>query len=179
MTHEEFQAAANHWKVKEALEIRQAKAEDLSQILPIYAYARKFMKETGNPNQWKDTTPREEVLRKDIDAGNLYVIQDAQGIHAVFAFIIGEDPTYIRIEQGSWQSDSPYGTIHRLAGDGTQKGIFEMVVKYCLEKIPHLRVDTHADNKVMQHLILKNGFEKRGIIYIADGTPRIAYELGE
>ena len=171
MTQEEFHQA------DDTLEILSAKESDMPEILPIYAYARKFMKETGNPNQWKDTTPKEEVLRKDIAAGNLYVIRDAHGIHAVFAFIIGEDPTYTRIDQGSWQSDSPYGTIHRLAGDGTQKGLFGMVVKYCLEKIPHLRVDTHEDNKVMQHLILKNGFERRGIIYIADGTPRIAYEL--
>lgn len=165
------------YEVNDTPEILAAKEEDLPQILQIYAYARKFMKETGNPNQWKNTAPTEEELKKDIKAGNLYVIRDTHRIHAVFAFIIGEDPTYARIEQGCWKSDKSYGTIHRVASDGTQRGIFEMVVNYCLDRIPHLRVDTHEDNKVMQHLILKNGFERRGIIYVADGTPRIAYEL--
>ena len=28
----------------------------------------------------------------------------------------------------------------------------------------------------MQHLIEKNGFQRCGIIYVEDGSPRIAYE---
>ena len=51
-----------------------------------------------------------------------------------------------------------------------------MSVEFCSEKISHLRIDTHEDNIVMQHLIIKNGFRKCGIIHIADGSPRIAYE---
>jgi hypothetical protein len=31
----------------------------------------------------------------------------------------------------------------------------------------------------MQHVVEKHGFQRRGIIYIADGTPRIAYEYIE
>lgn len=30
--------------------------------------------------------------------------------------------------------------------------------------------------QIMQHLICKNGFQKCGIIYVEDGSPRIAYE---
>lgn len=40
----------------------------------------------------------------------------------------------------------------------------------------NIRIDTHADNKTMQHLIEADGFTRCGIIYIADGTPRIAYQ---
>lgn len=39
-----------------------------------------------------------------------------------------------------------------------------------------MRIDTHENNKVMQHLIKKNGFQECGIIYVEDGSPRIAYE---
>ena len=39
----------------------------------------------------------------------------------------------------------------------------------------NIRVDTHRDNIVMQRLVEKLGFSRRGIIYIADGTERIAY----
>ena len=29
---------------------------------------------------------------------------------------------------------------------------------------------------IMQKVLLKNGFQETGIIYVEDGTPRIAYE---
>ena len=159
-----------------SLKIIQAKQTDLPRILEIYAYTRNYMKKTGNPNQWKDHFPPEALLANDIEAGNLYVVKHEDRIHAVFAFIIGEDPTYAKIEQGCWHSDEEYGTLHRVAGDGEVKGIFNLIVAFCNQKIKHLRIDTHKDNKVMQHLILKNGFCKCGIIYIEDGSPRIAYD---
>ncbi len=40
----------------------------------------------------------------------------------------------------------------------------------------NFRIDTHNDNKIMQHVIEKNGFIRCGIIYVKDGSPRIAYE---
>ena len=87
--------------------IRLAQNQDFKEILMIYAYARKFMAEHGNPTQWGSTSPREEVLRNDIRQQQLYVIEnDAKDkILGVFALIIGEDPTYQRIEQGSWKDE--------------------------------------------------------------------------
>lgn len=158
------------------LEIRQAVTDDLLRILEIYAYAREFMKKTGNPTQWSDKHPAKAVLERDIENGSLYAVWDEHTIHAVFALVLGSEPTYTRIENGQWLSKLPYGTMHRIASDGEIRGIFGEIVEFCSEKIPHLRIDTHENNKVMQHLIEKNGFEKCGIIYVADGTPRIAYE---
>ena len=42
--------------------------------------------------------------------------------------------------------------------------------------LPELRADTHADNKIMQHLLEKNGFTRCGVIHVADGSPRFAYQ---
>ena len=67
-------------------------------------------------------------------------------------------------------------TIHQVASDGTIHGFFSQIVDYCWTQIPHLRVDTHTDNQIMQHLIQKNGFERRGIIYVLNHSPRIAFE---
>ena len=156
-------------------QIRTAELEDLPRIQDIYAYARKFMAETGNPKQWGTTHPPVETLREDIRQGQLYVATDGDTIHGVFMFFLGEDPTYRQIFEGSWLSDAPYGTIHRIASDGSG-GILKAVVAFCGEKCAHLRIDTHHDNQVMQRAIEKAGFSRRGIIYIADGTPRIAYE---
>lgn len=158
------------------MNIRKAKINDLPQILQIYKSARDFMKETGNAEQWGDQYPTRKVLKEDIRSGNLYVVKNQGAICAVFAFIVGKEPTYEKITQGHWLSDTEYGTLHRVAGDGTAHGIFDMVLAFCSQKTSHLRIDTHSQNKIMQHLILKNNFQKCGIIYVADGSPRIAYE---
>lgn len=158
------------------LHIKKAEMKDLPRILEIYAYARNFMKETGNASQWKDDFPPEYLLVSDIEDGNLYVIKEEDTIHAVFAFLMGEEPTYSVIEQGGWLSDTEYGTLHRIAKDGAVQGIFDRIVAFCSQKIDHLRIDTHRDNRVMQHLIRKNGFRECGMIHVADGSLRIAYE---
>lgn len=159
----------------ENLKIRLAIPADLNEIEQIYAFARKFMAENGNPTQWGNVHPRREILQKDIATQNLYVVTKHQQIVGVFYFVIGADPTYGHIENGSWRSDSTYGTIHRIASRGS--GVFGACVEFCRSKCNHIRVDTHADNKPMQHLAEKYGFSRRGIIYVEDGTPRIAYDL--
>ena len=155
--------------------VRPAAKEDLSRIFEIYDIAKHFMWNNGNPTQWAPNYPAQEQLESDIAAGHLFVVSDESQIHGVFAFILGEDPTYAIIEQGSWRSDSPYGTIHRVASDGSG-GILRIALDYAQTKANHLRIDTHEDNKPMQHLVEKYGFSKRGIIYASNGTPRLAYD---
>lgn len=154
--------------------VRLAKKEDMERIGQIYDYARSFMEKTGNPNQWGKTNPPVSQLEKDIAVGNLYVVGDAE-IHGVFAYIPGKDPTYGHIEDGAWISDEPYGTIHRIASDGSG-GIFTAALGFALSRCSHVRIDTHHDNKVMQYVIGKHGFTRCGIIYLESGDPRIAYE---
>ena len=155
-------------------QIRKATMEDLPRILELYAYAREFMVKTGNPNQWGSTHPPRETLEADIPAGNLYVVEN-NGLHGVFAYFTEPDPTYSYIEDGNWLDDSPYGTIHRIAADGSG-GIFSAVLQFVREQNPHVRIDTHEDNQVMQHVLQKHGFLRTGIIYLEDGDSRIAYE---
>lgn len=97
-------------------------------------------------------------------------------MEGVFAFIPGEDPTYRYIEDGSWHWNRPYGTIHRLASRGTARGVAKACFDFCREKIPYLRIDTHADNHPMQSAVLRYGFRKCGTIYLTDGSPRIAFD---
>ena len=87
-------------------QIRQAQWADFDRILEIYAIARDFMAQTGNPTQWGNHYPPLSMLEADIPAGNLYVVED-QGIHGVFAYFSEPDPTYAYIEDGAWLSDRP------------------------------------------------------------------------
>ena len=73
--------------------ITLATAADLPQILAIYAHARAFMAQHGNPNQWGASRPTEADITAHIAARELYVLREADAIHGVFAFILGEDPT--------------------------------------------------------------------------------------
>lgn len=160
----------------EAEEIVTAKEADLPRILEIYDIAKAYMGANGNPNQWNGAYPDLETLRTDIEKQRLYVYKKDGRIHGVFMLLLEEEPTYAYIEGGSWREETPYGTIHRLAGDGEVKGLFAKCVAFCEKKVPYLRADTHFDNHTMQHLLEKNGFERRGIIYLKNGDPRIAYQ---
>lgn len=157
--------------------IRPAAPEDLRDIMEIYRAARDFMMKTGNATQWGEDYPPQSLLEDDIAKKQLYVCSSDETIYGVFAFIIGNDPTYRIIEQGSWKNESLYGTIHRIASDGTTKGVLGECLDFCQTQIDHIRIDTHENNRVMQHLFEKHGFDRRGIIYTASGEPRIAYEL--
>ncbi len=161
--------------------IRKAEEKDLPRMLEIYEYARAFMAENGNPNQWGPTGwPPEEVLRGDIASGGSYVCVDDSGrIAGTFFFTQGKDiePTYREMTEGEWLDDSPYGVIHRLASDGTVKGTGRFCISWALEQCGHMRMDTHGDNKLMQRLLESMGFKRCGIIHVVeDNYPRIAYE---
>lgn len=156
--------------------IRPAAGDDIPAILDIYQTARRFMAANGNASQWGDSYPPGHLIRSDIDNGYLHVITADGVIHGVFAFLTGPEPNYDVIEQGSWISDGPYRAIHRVASDGIFRGIVTICMNYCKASCSHLRIDTHENNHVMQHVLEKNGFKKCGIIHLADGSPRIAYE---
>lgn len=156
--------------------VRKATLSDIDRILEIYTLAKHFMHTHGNPNQWNGAYPERATLKNDVENGYLYVMHDENGcIYGCFALIGGVDPTYIHID-GSWHSDTPYGTIHRIAGDGTRRGIFAECCTFARTLFNHLRVDTHEDNKPMQNAVTRDGFKYAGIIYLADGEPRMAYD---
>ncbi|SFF59084.1 hypothetical protein SAMN04487885_103202 [Clostridium cadaveris] len=158
------------------MNIRNAATEDINQLLEIYSYAKRVQCETGNPNQWLNGYPKRELIEEDILNNICYVIEEDKNIVGVFVFIVGEDPTYKVITCGKWINDKPYGTIHRIASSGEKKGIFDECVKWCFKKCGNLRIDTHEDNKIMQNILCKNGFEYCGQITVEDGSPRRAYQ---
>lgn len=156
--------------------IRQADERDVSDIMRVYAAARAFMRASGNHAQWVNGYPSEEIVRADILRGVSYVLENEAGhLHAVFALIPGDDPTYAYIE-GAWRDDSPYATIHRAGSDGTERGTFRAILAFARAQHEHLRADTHADNIPMQNCLQKSGFAYCGIIYLKNGDPRRAYE---
>ena len=134
--------------------IRNTAVSDLARVMEIYARARDFMARTGNPNQWGPTNwPPRSRIEEDIAMG------------------------YRDITCGAWANGEPYGVVHRIASDGSEPGVGTFCLKWAYGQCGHLRIDTHPDNKVMQGLLLKLGFVRRGIIDVEeDDNPRYAYE---
>lgn len=162
------------------MRIRHSQTSDLPGILRIYARARKFMVENGNPNQWSAKNwPPQELVESDILAKKSYVCVHNGNIVGTFFYDFGKnsEPTYNTIKDGAWLSNAPYGVIHRIASDGTVRGTASFCLDWAFKRCGHLRIDTHGDNSIMQNLLKKNGFVHCGTIYVTEDTdPRLAFE---
>jgi hypothetical protein len=158
------------------MEIRHTTLEDLETVMCIYDNARLFMRKNGNPHQWVNGYPGIDLIRNDILNGNHYVCTDKGRIVGVFTFMQEIEPTYVQIYNGTWMNDEPYGVVHRIASSNTIKGVASYCLDWCLNKCKNLRIDTHRDNVVMQSLLSKNNFIHCGIIYLEDGSERLAYQ---
>lgn len=96
---------------------------------------------------------------------------------AVFCFTVGEEPAYRKIYDGAWLNEEPYAVIHRLGVSSHRGGVCSFCIQWCYAQHPNLRVDTHRVNRPMQGCLKKNGFTCCGIVYLADGSERLAYQL--
>ena len=162
--------------------IRPATPADLPTLRPVFEAAKAIMRADGNPDQWSAPGfPPEELLLRDIDRGGGFVITSVipseakESLRAYVALLPSPEPTYDRID-GAWLTDEPYGVIHRIASYPEDHGIFAAIIDFAASRYAHLRIDTHRDNRIMQHLIEKHGFTYCGIIWQEDGTERLAYE---
>ena len=150
---------------------------DAEGIMQVFSAAKAIMVSTGNANQWREGYPSLEVVGSDIERNGSYVIEQDGWIVAYFAFLASPDPTYATIYDGEWLDDTlPYHVIHRIASYPDVHGVFDSIIDFCAATEPNLRIDTHRDNSIMQHVIAKHGFTYCGIIHIASGDERLAYQ---
>ena len=157
--------------------VRAARYDDIPRILEILDAARIRMCQSGNPTQWQPGYPTAEMVSRDIDRNAGYIIEDDGVEVAYFACLPSPDPTYDIIYEGNWLDDTlPYCVIHRIGGIPSASGIFESIMDYCFSRCSNIRIDTHRDNHVMLHLIQKRGFTYCGIIHLANGDERLAYQ---
>ncbi len=162
---------------------RHARAEELPRLMQIYERARAFMAEHGNPRQWGQSHwPPESLIARDIERGKCYVCIADGNIQGTFYYDFCRDaePGYRNIEEGAWAFDRPYGVVHRAASAGLRPGVGAAILSWALSQAGYLRIDTHPDNTVMQGLLNKLGFARRGVIHVEeDNDPRFAYDISQ
>ena len=159
--------------------IRLAKPQDIEPILDVIEAARQLMRESGNTAQWTNGYPAAHDLLTDMDKSAGFVVEVDEVIVGYFALYRGYriEPTYEEIEAGDWLNDLPYAVVHRMASNGRYKGIAQAVFDFAFTCSNTVRVDTHRDNVPMKALMQKLGFIYCGVIYVSDGTPRLAFQL--
>lgn len=164
------------------MEFRKAKINEVSEIMGIVKMAQNYFKSKGI-DQWQNNYPDQRVINDDILKENSYVLLNNSKIIAIAAVFFAEENTYKKIFKGQWLSDLDYAVIHRIAvsdkykRQGAASFILRKVENMCQKKgVNSIRIDTHHRNMPMQRLIEKNGFKYCGIIFLEDGSKRLAYE---
>lgn len=163
--------------------IRKSAAGDLPAILALYQDARAALKAQG-VDQWQDGYPEERDVRRDLENGTSFVLEENGRVVATACLAFGREPTYDRIEGGTWASDPlEYGFLHRIAVSSAAKGkgaaglLFDELKRQARERgVSVIRGDTHRDNLPMRRVMEKNGLTYRGIIHVEDGSERLAFE---
>lgn len=159
------------------LTIRTATLQDVSAIMDVLDAGRGIMLASGNPNQWAAGYPTRDMVLSDISHGYGKVMETEGKVAAYFACIPSPDPTYAIIENGAWLDDEkPYYVVHRIASYPVVHGVFQTMMSYLDGITDNIRIDTHRDNRIMQHNLAKYGFQYCGIIHIASGAERLAYQ---
>ncbi len=157
--------------------IRKATVADVAEILLVMEAAKGIMRAAGNLHQWVGGYPSETVILKDIECKGGYVVEDDRKTVGYFAFLPSPEPTYNRIEEGEWMDDSrPFHVVHRIASYPDVHHVLKDILDFCFSVDENIRIDTHRDNLIMQHNLVKNGFKYCGIIYLESGDERLAYQ---
>lgn len=157
--------------------IRKAEPSDLVAVMQVMEAAKGIMRMAGNMHQWTDGYPSEEVIMNDMEKGGGYVIEEDEMIIAYFAFFSSPEPTYRNIYDGKWLDDEqPYHVVHRIASFPNVYNVFHDVMDFCFSAERNIRIDTHRDNSIMQHCLARYGFTYCGIILLANGDERLAYQ---
>lgn len=161
--------------------IRKAVKDDIAAIMACIADAQRFLRSLG-VDQWQDGYPTADIIENDIESEHSFVVEQSGEVVATAVISFDGEPTYSTIE-GEWLNSNPYAVIHRLAvldlarGKGYAKELFDYAESLCQERqIADIRVDTHADNRVMQRLLSQLEYRYCGEITLTSGAKRIALQ---
>lgn len=164
------------------MNLRKTVPCDLDAIERIYEDAKSSLKSRGI-DQWQDGYPNRASAEEDMNAGTGYVLEENGEVIATACLCFGAEPTYDTIYEGAWAGKGDYGFLHRVAvlsakkGGGAASLFFDELKRQAKARnISVLRGDTHEKNLSMQRALEKNGFSRRGIILLEDGSRRAAFE---
>ena len=167
------------------MDIRPSTIADLGALLSLFAEARATIATLGI-DQWQNGYPDRAVIEQDIRLGRSFTVTDGGALCGTFVIVEDGEPTYDCIFEGHWPTGDDsrdYIAVHRVAVSVSRRGrgISTAIMDFARARAAELgrssvRIDTHRGNVVMQNMLKKHGFLPVGVIYLADGAERIAFE---
>ncbi|MBL6657423.1 MAG: GNAT family N-acetyltransferase [Flavobacteriales bacterium] len=148
--------------------IRKAKVNELNQIMEVYDSCVRGMIELGI-DQWDESYPNREVIKKDLETGDYYVGIINDEIVSGIKIDAKQDPTYLDID---WQDKTNnFMVVHRLCAKVSvwNKGVGKQMMKYA-EKLAlenkhiSMRLDTYINNPKAIAFYKRIGYKQLGHI---------------
>ena len=162
------------------MEMRLANQNEAKVCYKCIEDARAYHKSLGF-EQWHPDYPTQQTILDDIAQNIGYAFTEGNEVIGYCCMIFGDEPAYKEIE-GAWKTEKPYAVVHRMSfsskarGSGVSREAFRLIKDCCMSNhIDAIRVDTQEENKVMQHILGREGFEYCGLIQF-DGGPKLASE---
>ena len=155
------------------MEIRLAFPNEVNAVMKVIEDAKKTLAKAGS-DQWQNDYPNTDIIIDDIISGQAYVALEEGEVIAYAAVTRSPESAYDAIYEGKWQGgETEYLVFHRIAvaADVQGQGVAQTFLEGLIEGF---RSDTHAENKIMQHIFEKLGFQQVGKVPV-DGE-RLAYQ---
>jgi len=168
----EIKRDERRFKLSEEVSYRLAEEGYMDNILLTVRQAKNYLKK-HRVDQWQSEYPTEEIIQKDLERGEGYVITYGGRFAGYFAFSARPEPDYDDLTDGKWRSEEPYCVFHRAAVMAEYRG--SGLSRYLMSFVEELtraagrsciRVDTHKKNKAMTALLRDHGYEYRGNILV-------------
>lgn len=162
------------------MKLIKAEIQHIDEILEIIKSAILHLKEQGI-DQWQDGYPNRESIENDIANKKGYILTNSEDILGYTFIDFDKEPCYDVID-GAWATFDNSIVLHRIAISDKHRGkklsshLFSLACEVGRKNgVNSVRVDTHKDNKKMQHVLAKNGFTYRGKV-VVNGKNRMGFD---
>ena len=163
--------------------IRHAKISEIKDILNITKSCATKMQENGI-FQWNEHYPSKTAFVRDVERGELYVIEENGIVLGTIVISTIMDEEYVPIEWLTPNGNSTY--IHRLSihpdhqGKGLAQQLMDFAENYSRKNgFVSVRLDTFSQNHRNQRFYEQRGYQKLGDIFFPKQSehPFHCYEL--
>ena len=163
--------------------IRNAKLPEIPEILELTRACGKEMASRGI-FQWNELYPSHAVLEKDVERGELYLLEKSGGLIGIIALTSIMDEEYQSVSWLTPDQNNLY--VHRLAVDPEYQGLgyaqqlMTFAEAFAREgKYISIRLDTFSQNPRNQKFYEQRGYSRLGDVYFPNQSeyPFHCYEL--
>lgn len=148
--------------------IIQARQEHTLKILELISACVQALRKQGL-DQWDDIYPAEEIVRKDVSAGSVYLLEKNDHCLATITLNHEQDPAYKTIQ---WNGGEPVLVIHRLCvhpanqGKGIAGCLMDFAEQYAKQNsYASIRLDAYTLNSASIRLYKGRGYQVSGEVY--------------